>query len=116
MESRFARFSFCSLTVYRLPIYTKCVIRSSAGSDTKRLWEEKFVKRFSAIDRIARRKLEQIHAARELRDLSQLPGNRLEKLAGDREGPYSIRVNDQYRICFLWEEPDAIDVGITDYH
>ena len=62
------------------------------------------------------RKLQQIHAARELRDLPAFPGNRLEALAGDRRGQHSIRVNDQYRICFVWRDGDAEDVEIVDYH
>ena len=58
----------------------------------------------------------QIHAARTLKDLAIFPGNRLEPLKGDRLGEHSIRVNDQYRICFIWREGDAYDVEIADYH
>ena len=58
----------------------------------------------------------QIHAARSLRDLTIFPGNRLEALKGDRAGQHSIRVNDQYRICFEWRDGDAFEVEITDYH
>ena len=57
-----------------------------------------------------------LDAAAVLEDLRQPPGNRLEKLKGDREGQYSIRINDQYRICFRWQDHDAFDVEITDYH
>ena len=57
-----------------------------------------------------------LHAARELRDLTIPPSNRLEKLKGDRAGQYSIRVNDQYRVCFVWKSGDAYDVEIVDYH
>jgi proteic killer suppression protein len=65
---------------------------------------------------VARRKLDQIHRVVELRELAVPPGNRLERLRGDRSGQYSIRINDQYRICFRWEAGSAHDVGITDYH
>ena len=65
---------------------------------------------------MAKRKLDHIHAAVALFDLGAIPVNRLEPLAGDRLGQYSIRVNDQYRICFRWSEPDAFDVELVDYH
>jgi proteic killer suppression protein len=60
--------------------------------------------------------LDMLDAANDLRILGALPGNRLERLRGDREGQYSIRINDQWRICFAWQEGDAYDVEITDYH
>ena len=66
--------------------------------------------------RIVRRKLDQINRVRELRELAIPPGNRLESLRGDRAGQYSIRINDQFRICFRWEEGDAYEIEITDYH
>ena len=65
---------------------------------------------------MAKRKLDQIHAAASISDLRVIPGNRLETLAGNRSGQYSIRVNDQWRICFRWLERDAFDVEIVDYH
>lgn len=65
---------------------------------------------------IARRKLDQINRVVELRELAVPPGNRLERLKGDRRGQHSIRVNDQYRICFRWEAGHADDIEITDYH
>ncbi|HEU5298760.1 MAG TPA: type II toxin-antitoxin system RelE/ParE family toxin, partial [bacterium] len=68
------------------------------------------------VQRTARRKLAMIDAAETLQDLRVPPGNRLEKLTGDREGQYSIRINDQWRICFRWEGNNAYDVEITDYH
>src|SRR5438270_8709776 len=64
----------------------------------------------------ARVKLARLHAADSLNDLATLPGNRLEKLIGDRAGEYSIRINDQFRICFYWTDDGAADVEITDYH
>jgi proteic killer suppression protein len=61
-------------------------------------------------------RLDRVHAATSLKDLATIPGHRLEKLAGDREGQYSIRINDQYRVCFEWKEGDAYDVEVVDYH
>ena len=66
--------------------------------------------------RIGKRKLVQLHHARSLDDLRALPGNRLETLAGNREGQHSIRINDQLRVCFVWRDGDAFDVEIVDYH
>jgi len=66
--------------------------------------------------RAAGRKLDQINRVRELRELAIPPGNHLERLRGNRSGPYSIRINDQYRICFQWESGNAYEVEITDYH
>ena len=68
------------------------------------------------IQQVALRKLRMINNAKNLNDLRIPPANRLEKLRGDREGQYSIRINDQWRICFTWQEGDAYDVEITDYH
>jgi proteic killer suppression protein len=65
---------------------------------------------------VAKRKLDHLHAAAALSDLGAIPGNRLEALAGDRRGQYSIRINDQWRICFRWVRVDAVDVTIVDYH
>jgi len=76
----------------------------------------KHVKAFSAIERSARLKLDRMEAAAVLRDLAVLPGNRFEALAGDRKGQYSIRINNQWRICFYWRNGNADEVEITDYH
>lgn len=73
-------------------------------------------KRFQAIERAALRKLLQLHAATELRVLAALPGNRLEALRGDRNGQYSIRINDQWRICFVWRDGHSYNVEILNYH
>ncbi|MCH9816098.1 MAG: type II toxin-antitoxin system RelE/ParE family toxin [Actinomycetia bacterium] len=70
----------------------------------------------SRIERVALRKLEQLNQARTLKDLRIPPGNRLEPLTGDRKGQYSIRINDQYRICFVWTKLGPDDVEVTDYH
>jgi toxin HigB-1 len=70
----------------------------------------------SDLVKVARRKLRYLDAAIDLRDLRQPPGNRLEALKGDRKGQYSIRINDQFRICFRWTSQGPDDVGVTDYH
>ena len=72
--------------------------------------------RFRAIERVARRKLLYLHAAKRLDDLRVPPGNRLEALKGTRAGQYSIRINDQWRICFVWRDQEAHGVAIVDYH
>ena len=92
------------------------MIRSFRGSDTERLFHRDSVRRFKAIERQALRKLDLLDAAPDLRTLSTLPGNRLEKLKGEREGQYSIRINDQWRICFAWRAGHAYEVEIVDYH
>lgn len=85
--------------------------------DTEALWHGKAIRRFSAIAVQARRKLDYLDAAQALLDLRAPPGNRLEALAGDRKGQHSIRVNDQWRICFVWRDKSgAHDVEIVDYH
>ena len=92
------------------------MIRSLRSKETEALFADVNVPRFRAIERIARRKLLYLHRARSLQDLLVPPGNRLEALKGDRRGQYSIRVNDRWRICFLWRSGDAYDVEIVDYH
>nr|WP_318711504.1 type II toxin-antitoxin system RelE/ParE family toxin [uncultured Treponema sp.] len=74
------------------------------------------IRSFKAIERVALRKLDMIQAAIKVDTLRIPPANHLEQLSGDREGQYSIRINDQWRICFLWEGTDAFDVEIVDYH
>lgn len=92
------------------------MIRSFAHKDAEHLFHDRPVRRFSAIERVIRRKLLLIHAARRLDDLRIPPGNRLEALKGDRIGQHSVRVNDQWRICFRWIDGEAHDVAIVDYH
>jgi proteic killer suppression protein len=92
------------------------MIRSFRCPDTQRLFQDIRTKRFRAIERVARRKLEMLEAAERLEDLMAPPGNRLEALRGSRAGQYSIRINDQWRICFRWTRRDAFDVEIVDYH
>lgn len=92
------------------------MIKSFADKATEQLFNDRPVRRFRHIERIARRKLLLLHAAHRLQDLRVPPGNRLETLQGRRAGQYSIRINDQWRLCFRWEDGDAYDVGIADYH
>lgn len=91
------------------------MIQSFHDRDTQKVWDGIRVKKFEAVGRQAVVKLGYIHAATNLTDL-QHPGLRLEKLRGDRQGQYSIRVNDQYRICFEWQDDGAHEVELTDYH
>ena len=86
------------------------MIRSFKCADTALLFEDVMVRRFQSIERVARRKLLFLHSAIRLEDLRVPPGNQLELLKGDRTGTYSIRVNDQWRICFKWRGTDAHDV------
>jgi len=92
------------------------VIRSFRSADTERLFRRESVRRFKAIEREALRKLDMLDAAPDLRTLSALPGNRLERLRGERQGQCSIRLNDQWRICFVWREGHAYEVEIVDDH
>jgi toxin HigB-1 len=92
------------------------MIQSFKCKDTEALWKGERVKRFESIERVAQRKLTYLNAARVLQDLAVPPGNHLEALKGDRQGQHSIRVNDQYRVCFIWSGSDALDVEIVDYH
>jgi proteic killer suppression protein len=92
------------------------MIRSFACSDTESLFRSQAVARFRNIERVARRKLLQLHAASELETLRVPPGNQLEALKRDRKGQHSIRINDQWRICFRWDAEGAHNVEIVDYH
>jgi proteic killer suppression protein len=92
------------------------MIRSFKCSDTEALSKGLRVRRFVNIAKVARRKLRQLEIAAQLKDLKVPPGNRLEALRGRRSGQYSIRVNDQWRVCFRWTDSGAEDVEIVDYH
>ena len=93
------------------------MIQSFADKESERLFNREPVKRFPPpVQRPALRKLLILDAAESLDDLRNPPGNRLEKLHGDREGQCSIRVNDQWRVCFRWDAGDAYEVEVTDYH
>jgi proteic killer suppression protein len=93
------------------------VIKTFKDRDTERLFSRKPVKRLGAdVQRVALRKLRMLDAATVLEDLRVPPANRLEKLKGDRAGQFSIRVNQQWRVCFVWRSGHAFDVEIVDYH
>jgi toxin HigB-1 len=93
------------------------VIRTFASKETEKIFHRQPAQKFPPnLRRIAQRKLLLLDAAEQLDDLLVPPGNRLEKLAGDRKGQHSIRINDQLRICFRWSEGDAYDVEVVDYH
>jgi len=92
------------------------MIRSFRCTDTESLARGERVRRFESVAVVARRKLRQLEIATRLDDLRVPPGNRLEALRGNRQGQYSIRINDQWRVCFRWIGHDAEDVEIVDYH
>ncbi len=92
------------------------MIRSFRCAETGRLHRRQPSRRFRAVEPVARRKLRQLDSATELRDLAAPPGNRLEALRGERKGQRSIRINDQWRLCFVWRDGNAHDVEIVDYH
>lgn len=92
------------------------MIKGFRCKETQRLAEGYRVKRFRAFESVARRKLDLLNAAATLEFLRVPPGNRLEALKGDRKGQFSIRINDQWRICFRFEDGNAYDVEIVDYH
>jgi proteic killer suppression protein len=92
------------------------MIKSFRSDETRKLFEREFVRRFKSIERAALRRLQLVHVAHALLDLAAPGGNRLEALRGDRKGQHSIRINDQWRVCFVWRDGDAYDVEIVDYH
>jgi toxin HigB-1 len=92
------------------------VIKSFRSPETELLHRRQSSRRFRAVESVARRKLRQLDSATELRDLAAPPGNRLEALRGTRKGQHGIRINDQWRLCFIWREGNAYEVEIVDYH
>lgn len=92
------------------------MIRSFRCADTQALFETGKSRRFSGMVSVATRKLIQLESAHELRDLASPPGNRLEVLRGNRAGQHSIRINDQFRVCFVWTDQGPENVEIVDYH
>lgn len=92
------------------------MIKSFKCKDTEKLFDDFDVKKFRSISRAARIKLEVLNAAISLQSMRVPPGNRLEQLKGNRNGQHSIRINDQWRICFVWSEENVFDVEIVDYH
>lgn len=105
-----------ALRYYRVTIPLRMAILSFRCADTESLFHGQRTRRFVNIESVAMRKLAMLHRAASLEDLRIPPGNRLEALAGDRAGQHSIRVNDQFRVCFVWTGHDARDVEIVDYH
>jgi proteic killer suppression protein len=93
------------------------MIKSFRNEAARAAWERRFIKGVPQdVLRIGNRKLLQLHNARSLNDLRAPPGNRLEALAGERRGQHSMRINDQWRVCFVWDDADAYEVEIVDYH
>ncbi len=92
------------------------MIRSFSCRRTERLFKDEDVREFRAFERVARRKLLQLNAVATVGEMNAPPGNRLEALRGDRRGQWSVRINDQWRICFRWVDGGAEDVEIVDYH
>ena len=93
------------------------LIESFKDKETAKIWRREFSKRIpNQLQVVGYRKLVMLHRSRDLNDLRVPPGNRLEALSGDRSGQHSIRINGQWRICFRWNNGNAIDVEITDYH
>ena len=92
------------------------MIRSFKDAEAENILNRVHSRRFSSIERVILRRLRSLHRATEISDLMNPPGNRLEALKGNRAGQHSIRINDQWRICFRWEKGDAYEVEIVDYH
>ena len=92
------------------------MIRSFGDDETERVFQRRHSRRYAVFERIALRKLRQIHSVSRVEELFEPPGNRLERLKGDRKGKWSLRINEQYRICFEWRDGDAFNVEIVDYH
>jgi toxin HigB-1 len=106
-----------TLGVNNVTRYDGLVIRSFRDRNTKAVWHRRYVKKLSPeLSRLAYNKLVLINAAESISDLRVPPGNRLEKLSGNRAGQYSVRVNDQWRICFTWSARGAGNVELVDYH
>jgi proteic killer suppression protein len=102
--------------MYHVTRVTLYHVKPFRGRDTEKLFDDRFVRLFQPVHRAARRKLESLGAAISLEQLGKIPGNRLEKLKGDRAGQYSIRINVRWRVCFEWLDDDAHNVEIVDYH
>jgi toxin HigB-1 len=92
------------------------VIRAFRDKEAAKLFRDEFSKKYQGIERAARKRLLALDNADSLEDVAAIPGNRLEALQGDRHGHYSLRINDQFRVCFTWDAPYADDVEIVDYH
>jgi proteic killer suppression protein len=106
----------CCLTLNVTRYILRAVIRSFRSKETEKIFRREFSRRFHSIARVSKRKLDHLQAATSLRDLAVVPGNHLETLSGNRSGQYSIRVNEQWRICFEWRDGDVHSAEIVDYH
>ena len=105
------------IALYLLFVYNEIIIKSFSDKETSKIYHQEFSRKLpQSIQRIALRKLMMIEAANWLEDLRVPPRNHLEALEGDRKGQHSIRINAQYRICFIWNGHDAENVEIVDYH
>lgn len=117
VSANLAQGKYSCLTLITHVVIISCVaIKTFKCADTKSLFGLRRVARFTNIERQAMRKLKQLDLARRIEDLRAPPGNRLEQLKGNRSGQWSLRVNDQFCICFRWTGSDAEDVEIVDYH
>ena len=92
------------------------MIVSFRDAEAEMLFRDEFSKKYQSIERSARKRLAALDAAEKLQDLAAIPGNHLEALKADRDGQHSIRINQQYRVCFVWTDSGAADVEIVDYH
>ena len=92
------------------------MIRSFRSKDTEKLFRREQTRKYAGFENVAKRKLDHLNAVASLSDQAAIPGNHFEPLSGDRLGQYSIRINDRWRICFEWKNPDAYSVEIVDYH
>ena len=110
------RDKIVSLDVSIVARYYHRMIKSFACNDTEAMYNGTRIARFVNIESVAMRKLAMLHRAARLDDLRIPPNNRLEQLKGDRKGQHSVRINDQWRICFVWTGRDAENVEIVDYH
>lgn len=110
-------FNYERLTIVTLRVIIPVMIKTFADKETEKLFRRTFSKKLPQnIQLAARMKLEILDAAEVLQDLRVPPGNRLERLSGERAAQHSIRINDQWRICFVWQQENAYDVEIVDYH
>jgi proteic killer suppression protein len=116
VRARWADDIFAGLAYYASRSTVGLVIRSFRGKEAEKIFQRESSRKIEAVARVAQRKLEMLQCARSLEDLRAFPGNRLEALKGDRAGQHSIRINDQWRVCFIWRNGDAHDVEIVDYH
>lgn len=117
MFAELGSLTYISLDDIIVSCYYLLVIEDFADAETKKIFQGIVIRKLPAdIQKTARRKLLYLHDAVDLQDLLAPPGNRLEKLQGDRQGQYSIRINDQWRICFEWQKGRARKVEIVDYH